>query len=288
MNAKTNLSVATASDSQSKLPITKRVVKFDYQDIDKPVFYFDNAAISALWVGLSATFPLGEGEFIRSVKNFEDQITDKQLQEDVANFSAQEAHHSLQHKKMNKQFDATGFSTADIEVLMQEELDKRAKKWSHMKRLRRTVCAEHITATFAHYALKHPDVLDHAPESFKNVMLWHAIEEIEHKSVTFDVYKHCGGSMAALKMHYLWFAFLEFPFQMALITRHLLKTSGNKVTWKERWGMLKHLFGAKGMISSVFYLYLWFFKPGFHPWDHDDSDLINTWKTKLKPHYKEI
>ena len=66
MNAKTNL---TVQDSQSRLPIIKRIVRFDYKDIDQPVFYGNNPIISALWVGLSSTFPLGEAEFIKSVKN---------------------------------------------------------------------------------------------------------------------------------------------------------------------------------------------------------------------------
>ncbi len=291
MNAKTNLKVnnaETADASQSRLPIVKRIVRFDYNDIDKPVFYADNPVISALWVGLSATFPLGEGEFIKSVKNYEDQVSDPKLKEEVANFAAQEAHHSLQHKKMNKQFDEMGFNTASIEAIMQEKLTERIEQWSDKKRLMRTVSAEHVTATFAHYALTHPHVLDHAPESFRNAMLWHAIEEIEHKSVAFDVYQSCEGDMSSLKRHYAFFTFLEFPFQMMLITRFLLKQHGTKVTWKDRWGMCKHLFGKSGMISSVFSVYMMFLKRGFHPWQHDDSALINEWKVKLSPYFQEV
>ena len=288
MNANTNLAVAEAEKSQSKLPIIKRVVRFDYQDIDTPHFYAGNPIISALWVGLSATFPLGEAEFIRSVKNYEKQVTDPKLKEEVANFAAQEAHHSLQHKKMNKQFDQTGFDTASIEVKIEEKLSERIEGWSHKKRLMRTVSAEHVTATFAHYALSQPQVLDKVPESFRNAMLWHAIEEIEHKSVAFDVYQACEGDMRSLKWHYLWFCFVEFPFQMTLITRFLLKQKGEKVTWGHRWGLIKHLFGKTGMVSSVFSVYLMFFKRGFHPWQHDDSNLIQEWKTKLDPYFKIV
>ena len=287
MNAKTDLTIAH-KESQSKLPIVKRLVRFDYHDIDNGQFYRDNPIISALWVGLSATFPLGEAEFIRSVKKYESRIKDPNLKTDVENFAAQEAHHSLQHKKMNQQFDATGFDTKAIEALMSEKLDERARHWSPKKRLMRTVAAEHVTATFAHYALSQPQVLDHAPESFRNAMLWHAIEEIEHKAVAFDVYKACEGDMGALKRHYLFFCFIEFPFQMTLITRFLLKQKAERVTWKDRWGLLKHLFGKHGMISSVFKLYLMFFKRGFHPWQHDDSTLIDHWKKTLDPHFKVV
>lgn len=288
MNAKTNLTPVTPAQSRSKLPIIKRVVRFDYSDIDSAHFYEGNPVISALWVGLSSTFPLGEAEFIRSVKNYQAQITDPQLAQEVTNFAAQEAHHSLQHKKMNKQFDDNGFDTAMVEQAIQTKLAERQTSWSPKKRLMRTVAAEHVTATFAHYALSHPHVLDKAPESFRNAMLWHAIEEIEHKSVAFDVYQQCEGDLSSLKRHYLWFCFIEFPFQMMLITRFLLKQKKERVTWKHRLGLLKYLFGKSGMISSVFSLYLMFFKRNFHPWQHDDSKLIDEWKTKLQPYFTEV
>ena len=288
MNAKTNLAVQAEQKSKSRLPIVRRIVRFDYSDIDTPVFYSDNPVISALWVGLSATFPLGEAEFIKSVKNYEDQVTDPKLKEEVADYAAQEAHHSLQHKKMNKQFDELGFNTASIEDIMKEKLSERIEKWSDKKRLMRTVSAEHVTATFAHYALKQSHVLDDAPESLRNALLWHAIEEIEHKSVAFDVYQTCEGDMGKLKRHYAFFCFLEFPFQMALITRFLLKQHDTKVTWSHRWGMVKHLFGKSGMVSSVFSIYLMFLRRGFHPWQHDDSALIDEWKTKLSPYFQNV
>lgn len=285
MNAKTELTINPAVQSYSRLPIERRHVRFDYTDIDRADFHSGNMVISAYWVGLSATFPLGEAEFIKSVNLFEDQISDPKLKAEVKDFAAQEAHHSLQHKLVNKRFDEVGYNTRKIENFMRDKLSARAATWSPEKRLMRTVAAEHFTAVMAHFALTHPDHLDAVPASFSNLFLWHAIEEVEHKSVAFDVYAHCVGDMRKLRRHYAHFAFIEFPMNMIMITRYLLRDIGHKSSWQERKEMWAFLFGKKGMIRSIKHLYMMFLKKGFHPWKHDDSALVADWKVKLEPYF---
>lgn len=286
MNAKADLSPKVdfeGGQSSSKLKIVPRRVRFDFADINRADFHSNNTIVSAFWVGLSATFPLGEAEFIHSVKLFENQVSDPKLLKEVQEFAQQEAHHALQHKKINSQFDSCGYGTRKIQDLMDVTLKQRAQKWSAEKRLMRTVSAEHFTAVMAHFALTHPQLMDSVPESFANLFLWHSIEEVEHKSVAFDVYRHCVGDMSKLRRHYAHFAFIEFPFNLIMITRFLLKDIGHKSTWAERKGMWLFLFGKDGMISSVKHLYMDFFKKDFHPWKHDDSELVAQWKQELAP-----
>ena len=145
-----------ASESRSKLEIVPRRVKFEFSDLDGPIYYAGNSCISAMWVALSASFPAGEGEFIKSVKLFEDQIQDPKLKEEVRDFAHQEAHHSLQHRQINKAFDDFGYSTAKINEFFKQKLKDREQQWSPEKRLARTVAAEHVTAVMAHHALLTP------------------------------------------------------------------------------------------------------------------------------------
>ena len=287
MNANVQTQLAN-SQSHSRLPIERRRVKLDFSDITDPSFHAGNRVISAYWVGLSATFPKGEAEFINSVRAFEDQITDPKLKAEVADFAAQEAHHSLQHKLINKHFDSLGYDTGKIEAFIDEEIESRVSKWSNEKRLARTVAAEHITATFAHFALTQTEQIDEMPESLAKLFQWHAIEEIEHKSVAFDVYTHCVGDMAKLKRHYAAFVFVEFPFNVYMITRFLLKEMGHKATWQERKGMIRYLFGKNGMVRSVWSHYIQFMKKDFHPWKIDDAELVEEWKTELSPMFSHL
>ena len=276
---------APSSLSHSKLEIVTRKVKFEFSDIDGPIYYDGNSCISAMWAALSASFPAGEAEFIKSVKLFEGQITDPKLKAEVRDFAHQEAHHSLQHRQVNKVFDDLGYRTDKLNDFFKEELAKREKKWSPEKRLARTVCAEHVTAVMAHHALTHPEHMAHFPESFRNLFLWHAIEEIEHKSVAFDVYQACVGDRKLLHRQYKIFTRFEFPFNVWMSSRFLLKQLGQKVTWKERKGLWDNLYGDGGLISDMRGLYKQFLQDDFHPWDHDDSALVEQWKEKLAPHF---
>jgi len=276
---------AGVSPSRSKLEIVPRRVKFDFSDFDGPFYYAGNSCISAMWVGLSATFPAGEGEFIKSVKLFENQISDSKLKTEVQNFTAQEAHHSLQHRQINKMFDELGYSTTKLHEFFKEELAVREQKWSAEKRLAQTVCAEHVTAVMAHHALTHPEHMANFPESFRNLFLWHAIEEIEHKSVAFDVYMECVGDLKLLHSQYKKFTRFEFPYNVWMSSRFLIKELGHKVTWKERKVLWGSLYGKGGLISDMRGLYKQFLQKGFHPWDHDDSALVEEWKEKLAPYF---
>ncbi|GAA6136384.1 metal-dependent hydrolase [Arenicella sp. 4NH20-0111] len=272
--------------SRSRIDIEPRRVGFEYEDVDSPFFYEGNPCISAMWVSLSASFPLGEAEFIKSTRFFEDQITDEKLKEDVKNFVQQEAHHSLQHRQVNKYFDGLGYSTSKLEDFYKQELDKRANKWSHERRLAHTVVVEHVTAVMAHYALTKKERMAGFPESIRSLFQWHAIEEIEHKSVTFDVYQHCVGNRKLLMWAYYYFFYYEFPLNVYLSSRFLLKDMGYKVSWAERKGLWNYLNGEDGLVSSMKPLYRLFRKPGFHPWDHDDSALVADWKQRLSPYFK--
>ncbi len=278
--------VSSSSVSQSKLTIEPRRVGFEHTDVESAFFYEGNPCISAMWVALSTSFPPGEAEFIKSTRLFEDQVTDPKLLEDIKNFAHQEAHHSLQHRQMNKIFDDLGYNTKQLENFFKQELKKREEKWSPEKRLARTVVAEHVTAVMAHYGLTQTDKMDKFPESIRSLFQWHAIEEIEHKSVTFDVYQHCVGDRGLLMRQYFIFLFFEFPFNVFMSSRFLLKDMGRKTTWAERKALWKYLFGDSGLISSVKSLYWMFTKKGFHPWDHDDSELVESWKVKLSPFFK--
>ena len=44
--------------------------------------------------------------------------------------------------------------------------------------------------------------------------------------------------------------------------------------WKARWGLFNYLAVTPGIIRRLALPWLSYFKPGFHPWDHDDRALI--------------
>jgi predicted metal-dependent hydrolase len=48
--------------------------------------------------------------------------------------------------------------------------------------------------------------------------------------------------------------------------------------WKAKWGLFKYLTVTPGIVRRIFPAWLAYFKPGFHPWDHDDRALIKLYE----------
>jgi predicted metal-dependent hydrolase len=270
-----------ATLSKSHIPIIPRRPKWDFADLKERLFFGGNGLKSAFVVALSGSFPPGEKEFIQSVRLFTDQVRDPKLIEDVKDFTAQEGQHSLQHKLLNEAFDRLGYLATQVseqfEVIEQEWAEDR----SDADRLAATVVMEHITAVMAHFALTRPEEFDPLPDSVQELLLWHAIEEIEHKSVAFDVYEECVGDRNRLRRQLLLHMVL-FPLGIRDFQRMLLRELGHETTWKERAEMARYLLGPKGLVVSVLPRYLALLKPGFHPWDLDDSHLVAEWKGRLQ------
>lgn len=171
-----------------------RKPNFQWQSVD--VHWCDNNPFLTHFINsMHVVFPEGEKYFIRSVKAFNDKIQNRQLQEKIKAFIGQESQHMVQHKKfwqvLEKQ--STGFEKFYKVYMDMAYYNKDESKWSEKRRkfaLAITVALEHYTAILAEIALEnHEGLLDNMPDDMKYLLQWHAAEEIEHKSIAFDVLK---------------------------------------------------------------------------------------------------
>lgn len=174
--------------------IVRRNVELPFNKNEKFSFYYeDNAAVASLFVVLSAMFPPGEMFFIDSIRNVRDKIDDEKLQEDIRNFIAQEAFHSREHKSLNKNIEIEYPEVHQIESKTKARLDE-LRKLSKIDQLAATVVMEHFTATLARLLLTDPLIKQKTTQEKRNLWEWHALEELEHKSVAFDVLSAIGGN----------------------------------------------------------------------------------------------
>lgn len=182
---------------QSLQRIVRRNVIIPLDKNKKFSFYYeDNSVVASLFVVLSAMFPPGEMFFIESVRNVRDQITDEKLLEDIRNFIAQEAFHSREHKSLNEHLIQSNYpEVLEIEALTKARLDK-FRKLPKVEQLAATVVMEHFTATLARLLLTDPLIKQKTTQESRNLWEWHALEELEHKSVAFDALKAIGGNTA--------------------------------------------------------------------------------------------
>jgi predicted metal-dependent hydrolase len=144
---------------------------------------------------LSGLFPDGEDFFVRSVRHYRDQITDPVLKRQVAGFIGQEAVHGREHRLLNRRFAELGYPTRRFERIAKWGLGTRERIMPPIANLALTAVLEHFTATLAELLLSDEETRRlMGDEAVRNVFLWHALEESEHKAVAFDAYRAVGGT----------------------------------------------------------------------------------------------
>jgi predicted metal-dependent hydrolase len=268
----------TAMQRISGAPAIKaRKMNFPFSDIKEKYFFDNNTIISTYMAALSATFPPGEKGFIDSVRNYRDQITDPDLQEQIKGFIGQEGHHSYQHKEINKVLNDLGLFVHRIEKDLEKKISHDKGRLDKRDFLASTVGMEHITAIMAEYILENQHVLDPLPTSARELLLWHAVEEIEHKAVAFDVYDSCVGERRRLHI-VMGIQTVLFLWQVGLYQLSLLRWAKKMPNMKDVVGAAKFFFGKDGMARNIVKPYLDYYRDDFHPWDNDNTALINKWK----------
>jgi len=175
--------------------IVRRNVELSYDANKNYSFYYEeNPVVTSLFVVLSAMFPPGEMFFIESIRNVRNQIKDEKLLEDIRAFIAQEAFHSREHKTLNNYLIHSNYpEVIEIEAKTKARLDK-LRKLSTVEQIAATVVMEHYTATLARLLLTDQLIKRKTTQESRNLWEWHALEELEHKSVAFDVLNAIGGN----------------------------------------------------------------------------------------------
>jgi uncharacterized protein len=186
----------TLSTVGSPTTIKTRSPRFDFDSV--PRYWFAGGVIGThLGNGLNLLFPLGERFFVRSVRRYLDRITDPQLREDIKGFSGQEGLHAYAHERYFEQLEKQGydirtflrfyeaFAYGFIEKIAPAELCLAA-----------TAACEHFTATMATNALARDadGTFVVKDPTMRLLLLWHSVEEIEHRSVAFDVLQEVNDS----------------------------------------------------------------------------------------------
>lgn len=246
--------------------------------------WMDNDAfLTAFFNALSIAFPAGEKFFIDAVRHYADRITDPALKANIQGFCGQEGFHRREHQRYNETLCAArGYDLDALEGTLTRRLRWAQKTLSPMKNLAITVAIEHFTAVLAEILLRPGSILDSTDPAMRELWRWHAAEELEHKTVAFDVYRAVGGS-EALRRGVMRRAtvFLTFELTRALVT--ILRKDGqlfNIRLWRRG---LASLFGKQGIFSGAWPMYKAFYQQGFHPLHQDTQDLVVQWAAELQP-----
>lgn len=231
---------------------------------------------------LHIVFPTGERFFVNSVLKHQKEITDDKLKKQLRNFCGQEGVHSAMHEKFWNILKENGYVIKGyenhIDNLLHKIIAKIEIEGTRINNidLASTVCLEHFTALFGHSLFQHVELnKEVVPEDMAELFQWHAAEEIEHKTVAFDVFQKVDKGEYRKRV-------LLMPIVTALLYFYLSVGTGILMYQDRKYLKLRKLPKqfyefATGLFndlhSDAYKEYLKFFKKDFHPSDINDYHL---------------
>ncbi|HEX4869724.1 MAG TPA: metal-dependent hydrolase [Moraxellaceae bacterium] len=270
--------------TRARKPVQPRIrpqrMGFEFTPEAVPRYWFNGDPVLTHFLNaLSLSFPDGEQFFVDSVRHFRDTVSDPERQKDISGFIGQEAMHSLEHKSFNAMLAAQGYGAiADKATSIARYLcNEGRKRFSPRAQLAITAGLEHITAILANAILKNPELLDEMDPSVRMLWVWHAIEETEHKAVAFDLYKDIDPGYRMRARAFLTGSLGLLVFSSTWTWR-FLKQDG---VHRQPLTLLRGGARLARFLGAVVPDYLDYLRPGFHPWDDDNSELIARYKAAV-------
>jgi len=254
-------------------PIIRRL-GLDFSDVPKD-WLMDDPVVTTYANGLHLVFPEGERFFIRSVRAYMHRVDDPALKARVKGFVGQEAMHGKEHEASFEMMAEQGYEVQSWLRWYRWLAFDVLERWAPARLcLSVTTALEHLTASLGENALR-DDLLDRAHPTMTTLLRWHAAEEIEHKSVAYDVYQVTGGGwlvrmlgmvVAALGLLFFWTsAVRHIRRQNPAITRASIRAS------KDRH---KDIFKRGEVLWAAFSVYA---RRDFHPDQVDNLGIAAAW-----------
>ena len=226
---------------------------------------------------LSMSFPVGEQFFIDAVRKGVSLLPEAEQARwaaELRGFVGQEATHRFLHGQFNAELERQGLRNH-----WQHWAAKRIERSARLHPVNHvavTAAYEHFTAVLATGLLTHPEWLAGASPELALLWRWHAVEESEHKTVAFDVYRAMGGSE---RRRIFWFAYIAVQFLFESTAQTWLNLWHAGRWWRpSTWGQgLRFLFGARGVWGASLVPLMRYLRPGFHPAQLEDAAEVAQW-----------
>ncbi|MBZ2190424.1 metal-dependent hydrolase [Alcanivorax sp. JB21] len=196
-------STRTASSTNTRHRLQARRVAFDLSR--SPLHWIPGDPLSSHLInGINLLLPAGELWFCRVYNQALLHITDPILREDVQGFIRQEGMHAQAHRKAELWLQEQGMDVSTyrrrVDFVFQQLLGDAplglkplqhrwlARHWL-IARVGIVAAIEHFTGLLGDWCMN-SDSWDKADPVVADLFRWHLAEEVEHRSVAFDLYAH--------------------------------------------------------------------------------------------------
>lgn len=272
----TRVLVSRPADVQIKA----RRVDFTFDESLPRDWYNSDIFLTHFMNALSITFPEGERMFMDAVRGVRDRVKNEQTRKDIAGFMGQEALHSRAHEAFNEFMQARGYPIERLEAHVARDIASNRPHHSASSLLALTCGLEHITAIMGNLLLSRPDIQEMMHEDIRQLWMWHALEETEHKAVAFDVYQEVFGSY---RQRVTWLVLCTFGLMGSVTAFQFFLLQRDRANSPGRWlkGLWK-MWGKNGLLVSLVPEWLEYFRRDFHPWQQDNSQLITRYRAAFE------
>jgi predicted metal-dependent hydrolase len=162
------------------------------------------SSIPRLWlggrVGATALFnvftvaaPELEAFVIRDLKELLKRVKHPELLKELRAMMAQEAAHAALHARFNKVLEERGYPMEATRRLLSTAF-KNLGATPLQVRAAAVIAAEHMLNELGSAFVEMPEIFADADPVASNLFRWHGYEEMEHKSIAFDVYTEIFGN----------------------------------------------------------------------------------------------
>lgn len=243
-----------------------RKVHFEYPGDLRAGWHATMPELACVANSVSLMMPYLEPFVVRAVREALPHL-EPDLQGEARAYIAQEAQHHAQHQRFNSLIAAQVPGVGVLESLLRRTFDRLWRTRSERFHLAYAAAAEAGAYGVARWVERHhAELFRDADPTVASLYLWHLAEEVEHKSVAYDVYDArydsrwpLGGAMLVSIVLFVAFTFVGTAVGLVHERRLFHPASVFRLT---KWTLSFVFTELPNMLASVL--------PGHHPSDFSD------------------
>ncbi len=267
------------SSTPDDISIEPRQPEFDFSGVSK--YWLRDPFTSHFMNALSIVVPHSERTVIDIVRKYADNISDAKLVRDMDALIRQEGRHTLMHLRCNDLLTKCGYPAV--------RLFERFQRFfvSILRKISPPAWELAIPASFEHFtsAISREFIVNqafwvgdksNAAIDFSN---WHALEELEHQAVCFDVFAALEKRTWLLTLSLLFIWMPSILVSVYGVQLYFLLKDGILLKRKNWRPYLKFIFQSLPILTRGAFKY---FNKGYLPWSKKDIDIYRSQKQKIQ------
>ncbi len=256
-----------------------RSIRFEYDDSFAPEWHPRLPEFACVANAVSLMMPYAEPYIVKSVRRSIPRL-DADLQAEATAYARQEMQHHKQHRKLNDIVVASNPKLRRVERAMDKTFSHLLEHRSQAFNLAFAAGFETLAYTGARWTEKQlGSLFDGADPTASTLFLWHLAEEVEHKSVAYDVFQAVSGKRLTqfvgilvstlLLIFFAWWSTWSLLFSQRQVHRPVVHL--HLLTWS---------FGFAFDLLPALFVSLW---PSHHPSDLADPPWFSLWLKGYDP-----